>query len=109
MTGIKSLSLLLLVHSDLLLQSFTVYILTDTNIMCKLGTCVLHKCLLTVVDLTLEFEDSELYQHFETFFYDILPEFKAVGRVIQLKVCCNYEPHLRGNVYVQYSRLPVFY
>jgi len=58
----------------------------------------------TVVDLTLEFEDLELYQHFETFYNDILPEFKAAGRVVQLKVCCNYEPHLRGNVYVQYSR-----
>jgi len=58
----------------------------------------------TGVDLTLEFEDSELYQHFETFYYDILPEFKSIGRVVQLKVCCNYEPHLRGNVYVQYSR-----
>ena len=56
------------------------------------------------VDLTLEFEESELYQHFETFYYDILPEFKSVGCVVQLKVSCNYEPHLRGNVYVQYSR-----
>jgi len=60
------------------------------------------------VDLTLEFEDSELYQHFETFYRDVLPEFKAVGRVVQFKVCCNYEPHLRGNVYVQYSRWTTF-
>jgi len=80
--------------------------------LCKFGTYILqyllHKCLLTAVDLTLEFEDSELYQHFETFYCDILPEFKSVGRVVQLKVCCNYEPHLRGNVYVQYSRFPFF-
>jgi len=55
-------------------------------------------------DLTLEFEESEQYQHFETFYFDVLPEFKSAGCVIQLKVCCNYEPHLRGNVYVQYSR-----
>jgi len=72
-------------------------------------------CDICAVDLTLEFEDSELYQHFETFYYDVLPEFRAAGRVIQLKVCCNYEPHLRGNVYVQYSRycfcgiLTIFY
>jgi len=56
------------------------------------------------VDLTLEFEESDVYQHFESFYADILPEFQAVGRVVQLKVCCNYEPHLRGNVYVQYAR-----
>lgn len=38
------------------------------------------------------------------FFEDILPEFQRCGNVIQLKVCRNTIPHLRGNVYVQYSR-----
>jgi U2 small nuclear ribonucleoprotein auxiliary factor 35 kDa subunit-related protein len=57
-----------------------------------------------LVDLTLEFEDSDIYQHFELFYIDVVSEFKAVGRVVQFKVCCNYEPHLRGNVYVQYHR-----
>jgi len=57
-----------------------------------------------IADITLEFEDSDIYQHFESFYFDVLPEFKAVGRVVQFKVCCNYEPHLRGNVYVQYHR-----
>jgi len=61
-------------------------------------------CLSVLVDLTLEFDDSDLYQHFESFYNDVLPEFQVIGRVVQLKVCCNYEPHLRGNVYVQYAR-----
>lgn len=32
----------------------------------------------------------------------MLPEFRNVGTVVQFKVSCNLEPHLRGNVYVQY-------
>ena len=93
-------------------------------ILCKITNCSLHNVvlcfllkssiavfwlLLVIIDITLEFEDSELYQHFEAFYNDVLPEFKAAGRVVQLKVCCNYEQHLRGNVYVQYARLIVFY
>ncbi|KAK2142447.1 hypothetical protein LSH36_952g00026 [Paralvinella palmiformis] len=57
-----------------------------------------------VIDLGLEFDDREIYQHFVEFYNDVLPEFKAIGHVIQFKVCCNYEPHLRGNVYVQFVR-----
>ncbi|RZF37420.1 hypothetical protein LSTR_LSTR011697 [Laodelphax striatellus] len=53
-------------------------------------------------DVSLEYEDVETYSHFKEFFYDILPEFESCGDVRQLKVCCNYEPHLRGNVYVEY-------
>lgn len=59
---------------------------------------------LYVSDLNLEYEDRELYHNFQEFYNDIVPEFKSVGKVIQVKVCCNYEPHLRGNVYVQYGR-----
>ncbi|XP_060070643.1 U2 small nuclear ribonucleoprotein auxiliary factor 35 kDa subunit-related protein 2-like [Ylistrum balloti] len=55
-------------------------------------------------DLILEYDDSELYQNFREFYEDIVPEFKAIGQVVQVKVCCNYEPHLRGNVYIQYRR-----
>ncbi|XP_021347037.1 U2 small nuclear ribonucleoprotein auxiliary factor 35 kDa subunit-related protein 2-like isoform X2 [Mizuhopecten yessoensis] len=55
-------------------------------------------------DLILEYDDSELYQNFRDFYEDIVPEFKAIGRLVQVKVCCNYEPHLRGNVYIQYRR-----
>ena len=55
-------------------------------------------------DIGLEYEDSELYHSFQDFYDDIVPEFKSVGRVVNIKVCCNHEPHLRGNVYVQYKR-----
>ncbi|XP_067124073.1 U2 small nuclear ribonucleoprotein auxiliary factor 35 kDa subunit-related protein 2-like [Centruroides vittatus] len=55
-------------------------------------------------DCNLEYEDSETYHHFCEFYDDVLPEFKKAGKVIQFKVCCNHEPHLRGNVYVQYSK-----
>ncbi|XP_013416377.1 U2 small nuclear ribonucleoprotein auxiliary factor 35 kDa subunit-related protein 1 [Lingula anatina] len=54
-------------------------------------------------DISLEYEESETYQHFKEFYEDVLPELKAVGRVVQFKVCCNHEPHLRGNVYVQFA------
>lgn len=53
-------------------------------------------------DITLEYEEKETYHHFREFYMDVLPEFKELGKVVQFKVCCNYEPHLRGNVYIQY-------
>ncbi|XP_036054394.1 U2 small nuclear ribonucleoprotein auxiliary factor 35 kDa subunit-related protein 2-like [Onychomys torridus] len=53
-------------------------------------------------DSSLEYSDEETYQQFLDFYHDVLPEFKKVGKVIQFKVSCNLEPHLRGNVYVQY-------
>ena len=56
------------------------------------------------LDMGLEYEDNDLYRSFRDFYYDIIPEFKSVGRVVNIKVCCNHEPHLRGNVYVQYKR-----
>lgn len=55
----------------------------------------------------LEYEDRELYRSFCDFFDDVLPEFKSVGKVVNFKVCCNQESHLRGNVYVQYKRYVV--
>lgn len=54
-------------------------------------------------DVMLEYADSETYQHFKDFFQDVLPEFQQHGRVVQFKVCRNFEPHLRGNVYVEYA------
>ncbi|XP_075770347.1 U2 small nuclear ribonucleoprotein auxiliary factor 35 kDa subunit-related protein 2 isoform X1 [Pelodiscus sinensis] len=54
-------------------------------------------------DASLEYSEEETYQQFLDFYEDVLPEFKNVGKVIQFKVSCNYEPHLRGNVYVQYQ------
>lgn len=54
-------------------------------------------------DLMLEYDDTETYQHFREFYEDVLPEFEQCGQVVQFKVCCNCEPHLRGNVYVEYA------
>ncbi|XP_056415224.1 U2 small nuclear ribonucleoprotein auxiliary factor 35 kDa subunit-related protein 2 [Hyla sarda] len=54
-------------------------------------------------DASLEYGDDEIYQQFLEFYEDVVPEFKNVGKVIQFKVSCNFEPHLRGNVYVQYQ------
>ena len=57
-----------------------------------------------LTDISLEYEDSDFYEHFREFYRDTLPEFEAAGQVVQFKVSCNYEQHLRGNVYVQYSK-----
>lgn len=54
-------------------------------------------------DASLEYSEEETYQQFLDFYEDVLPEFRNVGKVIQFKVSCNLEPHLRGNVYVQYQ------
>lgn len=54
-------------------------------------------------DAHLETEERDLQQDFEDFYWDVLPELRSVGRVVQFKVCRNHEPHLRGNVYVQYT------
>ncbi|GIY07094.1 hypothetical protein CDAR_365511 [Caerostris darwini] len=54
-------------------------------------------------DNALEYEEKERYQDFKNFYFDVLPEFKKCGKVLQFKVCSNHEPHLRGNVYVQFS------
>ncbi|MEJ1281300.1 hypothetical protein NN561_012249 [Cricetulus griseus] len=57
-------------------------------------------------DSSLEYSEEETYQQFLDFYHDVLPEFKNVGKVVQFKVSCNLEPHLRGNVYVQYQSNP---
>uniref|UniRef100_I3IUK3 Zinc finger CCCH-type, RNA binding motif and serine/arginine rich 2 n=1 Tax=Oreochromis niloticus TaxID=8128 RepID=I3IUK3_ORENI len=53
------------------------------------------------IDACLEHSEEEMQESFLEFYHDVLPEFKSVGKVLQFKVSCNYEPHLRGNVYVQ--------
>ncbi|PSN40259.1 U2 small nuclear ribonucleoprotein auxiliary factor 35 kDa subunit-related protein 1 [Blattella germanica] len=77
-------------------------VLLFTNFYTHFG---LHQSMLDEydTDLMLEYEDLETYQHFKEFYDDVLPEFEQFGRVIQFKVCCNHEPHLRGNVYVEYE------
>ncbi|CAI8019465.1 U2 small nuclear ribonucleoprotein auxiliary factor 35 kDa subunit-related protein 1 [Geodia barretti] len=55
-------------------------------------------------DSALEYEEGDMYKQFRSFYEDVFPEFACVGKVVQFKVSCNYEPHLRGSVYVQYQR-----
>lgn len=54
-------------------------------------------------DTSLEYDEKEAYENFKQFYEDTLPEFRKAGTVVQFKVCCNHEPHLRGNVYVQFT------
>ncbi|KAJ8256156.1 hypothetical protein COCON_G00200200 [Conger conger] len=54
-------------------------------------------------DASLEYSEDDVHQHFLDFYQDVLPEFRNVGKVVQFKVSCNFEPHLRGNVYVQFE------
>ncbi|CAL8245146.1 unnamed protein product [Lota lota] len=54
-------------------------------------------------DASLEHSEEDLHEHFLEFYHDVLPEFQSLGRVVQFKVSCNFEPHLRGNVYVQFN------
>ncbi|KAM6949800.1 U2 small nuclear ribonucleoprotein auxiliary factor 35 kDa subunit-related protein 2-like [Lycodopsis pacificus] len=55
------------------------------------------------IDACLEHSEEELQETFLEFYHDVLPELKSVGKVVQFKVSCNYEPHLRGNVYIQFD------
>ncbi|XP_071454247.1 U2 small nuclear ribonucleoprotein auxiliary factor 35 kDa subunit-related protein 2-like [Hetaerina americana] len=55
-------------------------------------------------DLLLEYEDSETYQHFREFYSDVVPELLQYGQPVAVVICRNSEPHLRGNVYVEYAR-----
>ncbi|XP_072320715.1 uncharacterized protein zrsr2 [Eucyclogobius newberryi] len=55
------------------------------------------------MDSCLEHSEEELHEHFIDFYHDVLPEFRSIGSVVQFKVSCNYESHLRGNVYVQFE------
>ncbi|KAM8762082.1 U2 small nuclear ribonucleoprotein auxiliary factor 35 kDa subunit-related protein 2-like isoform 2-T2 [Acanthopagrus schlegelii] len=54
-------------------------------------------------DAWLEHSEDDLQESFLEFYHDVLPEFQSIGKVMQFKVSCNYEPHLRGNVYVQFE------
>ncbi|XP_033100990.1 U2 small nuclear ribonucleoprotein auxiliary factor 35 kDa subunit-related protein 2-like [Anneissia japonica] len=54
-------------------------------------------------DIGLEFDEAETQDAFCEFYDDALAEFKKAGKVIQFKVCSNWEPHLRGNVYVEFE------
>ncbi|KAM5574458.1 zinc finger CCCH domain-containing protein 5-like [Rosa sericea] len=49
--------------------------------------------------------DEEIERCYEEFYEDVHTEFLKFGEIINFKVCINGAPHLRGNVYVQYSAL----
>ncbi|TNN49442.1 U2 small nuclear ribonucleoprotein auxiliary factor subunit-related protein 2 [Liparis tanakae] len=55
------------------------------------------------IDACLEHSEEELQDTFLEFYHDVLPELRSIGKVVQFKVSCNYEPHLRGNVYIQFD------
>jgi len=55
-------------------------------------------------DDDLEHSEEEIKDHFEKFWYDIVPEFRRYGKIEQMRVCRNHSHHLRGNVYVMYKR-----
>lgn len=54
-------------------------------------------------DLTLEYNENDLYDDFKDFFDDVIPELQRFGKILHFVVCHNYEPHLRGHVYVEYD------
>lgn len=55
-------------------------------------------------DLLLEFSDVELYRDYEIFFNDVIQELEKFGKIENFRTSQNYEPHLRGNVYVEYQK-----
>ncbi|CAI2177408.1 8740_t:CDS:10 [Funneliformis geosporum] len=54
-------------------------------------------------DDDLEYDEVEAEKHYFDFFEDVHTEFHHYGIIVQFKVCNNFQQHLRGNVYVQYS------
>lgn len=53
-------------------------------------------------DIALEFENSEMQDHFREFYQDVIPELESFGKIKILKCCRNTEVHLRGNLYIEY-------
>ncbi|KAJ3291469.1 hypothetical protein HK104_006084 [Borealophlyctis nickersoniae] len=47
--------------------------------------------------------ESDRSEHFEEFCNDVRFEFLRFGRIVRFEVCQNEPPHLKGNVYVEYS------
>ncbi|CAG8505048.1 23525_t:CDS:2 [Cetraspora pellucida] len=55
-------------------------------------------------DDNLEYDEVEAERHYHEFFEDVHSEFQQYGTIVQFKVCNNFQMHLRGNVYVQFSK-----
>jgi hypothetical protein len=54
-------------------------------------------------DDDLELEEEEIMKGYREFFNDIVPVFKAYGKLEMLRVCRNRSHHLKGNTYAMYS------
>ncbi|XP_053695754.1 U2 small nuclear ribonucleoprotein auxiliary factor 35 kDa subunit-related protein 2 [Sabethes cyaneus] len=54
-------------------------------------------------DLGIEFDEDELNRCYREFFFDIIEEFEQFGTIVIILACRNFEPHLKGNVFIQYS------
>ncbi|XP_058447182.1 U2 small nuclear ribonucleoprotein auxiliary factor 35 kDa subunit-related protein 2 isoform X2 [Malaya genurostris] len=54
-------------------------------------------------DASLEFDENELQRFYKDFFLDIIEEFESFGTIKGIFVCRNFEPHLRGNVFIQFN------
>lgn len=50
-----------------------------------------------------EYDEVELIKVYEAFYDKFVSEFRSFGTVVMFKCCQNCVPHLRGNVFVQYS------
>lgn len=81
------------ISNQILIPNFFTHIQLEQNKATEYGN-----------DLYLEYEDSDMYISFVEFFHDISMEFEKYGKICNLFVCTNYEPHLRGNVYIEYER-----
>ena len=53
-------------------------------------------------DARLEYDHRETRSHFRDFYFDVVPELEKFGKIKTLQYCKNTEPHLRGNLYVEY-------
>jgi len=48
-------------------------------------------------------DELDLMQAYGKFYEVVLTKFRSIGPVIMFKSCRNFTPHLRGNVYVEFS------
>lgn len=80
------------ISRTLLVRSFFTNIRLDQGKSNEYGT-----------DLSLEFDEAQLFRDFCDFFDDVMPEFEKFGAIEQFVTCQNYEPHLRGHVYIEYE------
>lgn len=56
-------------------------------------------------DLYLEYDDSELQSEYVEFYNDVVGEFEKLGDIKHFVVSSNYEPHLRGNMYIEFKEM----